>query len=132
MTHILLVDDDALLRRSLAFNLEQAEFRISTAGSAEDALALVRRDPPNLIVLDIGLPGMDGYELARRLRSELGDETPVLVALTGFGGEEDRRRSREAGFECHLVKPVEPDVLEKVLATLGFAEAQRRNQARAT
>ena len=60
--HILTVDDDALLRRSLAFNLEKAGYRVSTAATAEDALALARRDPPELILLDFGLPGMDGLD----------------------------------------------------------------------
>ena len=60
--HILIVDDDALLRRSLSFNLEQNGYRVSTAGNAEDALALARRDVPDLILLDIGLPGMDGLD----------------------------------------------------------------------
>jgi DNA-binding response OmpR family regulator len=63
--HILLIDDDALLRRSLAFNLEQAGYRVSTAANAEDALTLARRDPPGLVLLDIGLPGMDGLDALR-------------------------------------------------------------------
>ena len=67
--HILLVDDDALMRRSLAFNLEQAGFRASAAANAEAALALAHQTPPDLVLLDIGLPGMDGYEVARRLRA---------------------------------------------------------------
>jgi DNA-binding response OmpR family regulator len=69
--HILIVDDDNLLRRSLAFNLEQASYRVSTAASAEDALALADRDRPDLVLLDIGLPGMDGLEALRHFRERM-------------------------------------------------------------
>ena len=69
--HILVVDDDALLRRSLSLQLEQSGFRASTAETAEDALALARRDPPDLILLDVGLPGMDGLEALRHFQKEM-------------------------------------------------------------
>ncbi|MHC5541498.1 response regulator, partial [Singulisphaera rosea] len=70
------------------------------------------------ILLDIGMPGMDGYEVARRIRSrdEKTNPEPLLVALTGWGQDEDRRKSKEAGFDLHLVKPVDPDVLQSLLA----------------
>jgi CheY-like chemotaxis protein len=71
-----------------------------------------------VVFLDIGMPEMDGYEVARRLRRQPGGEGMVLVALTGWGQEEDRRRSQEAGFDRHLVKPVEPKALEHFLADL--------------
>jgi CheY-like chemotaxis protein len=71
-----------------------------------------------IVFLDIGMPGMDGYEVARRLRGEPGLRGVVLVALTGWGQEEDRRRSKEAGFDQHVVKPVEPAALENLLAGL--------------
>ena len=71
-----------------------------------------------MVLLDIGLPGMDGYEVARRLRGTPGFAGRVIVALTGWGQEEDRRRSREAGFDHHLVKPVDPAELETLLAGL--------------
>jgi CheY-like chemotaxis protein len=67
-----------------------------------------------VVLLDVGLPGMDGYEVARRLRGPH-DEGPRVVALTGYGREEDRRRSRDAGFTDHLVKPVDPEDLRKAL-----------------
>jgi DNA-binding response OmpR family regulator len=69
--HILIVDDDALLRRSLAFNLEKVGYHVSTATTAEDALAQVRLDPPDLVLLDIGLPGMDGLDALRSLRQQI-------------------------------------------------------------
>jgi DNA-binding response OmpR family regulator len=106
--HILLVDDDALLRRSLAFNLEQAGYRASTAASAEDALALARRDPPDLVLLDIGLPGMDGLEALRLFRSD--GETPVIF-LTGRRRELDEILGLELGADDYVTKPFEIDVL---------------------
>jgi CheY-like chemotaxis protein len=70
---------------------------------------------PDLVFLDIGMPGVDGYEVARRLRRQPGLETVRLVALTGYGQEEDRRLAREAGIDHHLVKPVNPEALEALL-----------------
>lgn len=74
--HILLVDDDVLLRRSLSFNLERAGYRASTAATAKNAMALARRDPPDLILLDIGLPGMDGLEAMRHFEESI--DVPVI------------------------------------------------------
>jgi CheY-like chemotaxis protein len=71
---------------------------------------------PEVVFLDIGLPGMDGYEVARRLRDEPGLRDVVLAALTGWGQREDRRRSQEAGFNHHFVKPVDPATLATILA----------------
>ena len=71
---------------------------------------------PAMVFLDIGMPGMDGYEVARRMRSHHALGQVVLVALTGWGQDGDRRRSREAGFDRHLVKPVDPATLQEVLA----------------
>ena len=73
---------------------------------------------PDMVFLDIGMPGMDGYEVARRLRQQAGLENVRLAALTGWGQQEDRRRSAEAGFDHHLVKPVEPKDLQGLLAQL--------------
>ena len=79
------------------------------------ALELIRRHRPDLVLLDIGLPGMDGYEVARRCRQDEDLRRIMLVAMTGYGKEEDRRRSQEAGFNAHLVKPVNLEDLQVLL-----------------
>ncbi len=107
-THILLVDDDTLMRRSLAFNLEQAGYRVSTAASAEDALAMARDDLPNLVLLDIGLPGMDGLEALREYRSSF--NLPVIF-LTARHRELDQVVGLEMGADDYITKPFDVDVL---------------------
>jgi PAS domain S-box-containing protein len=112
---ILVVDDNVDAAESLALllRLEGHDVRVAHDGPA--ALAAVEADPPDLLFLDIGMPVMNGYDVAQRLRQRPGLETLVLVAMTGWGQEEDRRRSQEAGFDRHLVKPVEPDALHQLL-----------------
>jgi DNA-binding response OmpR family regulator len=107
-SHILLVDDDALLRRSLAFNLEQASYRVSTAANAEDALALARRDRPDLVLLDIGLPGMDGLDALRYFQAQIG--VPVIF-LTARRRELDQVLGLEMGADDYITKPFDLDVL---------------------
>src|SRR5574341_983134 len=106
--HILLVDDDKLLRRSLSFNLEQASYRVSTANSAEEALALISRERPDLILLDIGLPGMDGLEAFRHFRVRL-NSVPVII-LTARRRELDEVLSLKLGAEDYVTKPFDLDV----------------------
>jgi DNA-binding response OmpR family regulator len=106
--HILIVDDDALLRRSLAFNLEQAGYRVSTAATAEDALAQVRLDPPGLVLLDIGLPGMDGLDALRNLRQQV--NVPVIF-LTARRRELDQVLGLELGADDYVTKPFDIAVL---------------------
>jgi DNA-binding response OmpR family regulator len=105
---ILLVDDDALLRRSLAFNLEQNGFEVKTAASAEDALAIIRHDRPDLVLLDIGLPGMDGLEALRQLREQ--DNFPVIF-LTARRRELDEILGLELGADDYITKPFNLDVV---------------------
>jgi DNA-binding response OmpR family regulator len=106
--HILLVDDDALLRRSLSLNLEKAGYRVSTAASAEDGWALARRDPPDLVLLDIGLPGMDGLEALHLFQEQAG--LPVIY-LTARRRELDEVLGLELGADDYITKPFELEVL---------------------
>jgi PAS domain S-box-containing protein len=115
---ILVVDDNADAAESLAAALGMAGHEVRFALEGESALAIAAEFRPEVVVLDIGLPGMDGYEVARRMRAELKREQPVILALTGYGQEEDRRRATAAGFDHYLVKPAAP---EAVLASLGSA-----------
>jgi DNA-binding response OmpR family regulator len=105
---LLLVDDDALMRRSLAFNLERSSYSTQTAATAEDALEIVQQNRPDLVLLDIGLPGMDGLEALRKLRDELG--IPVIL-LTARRRELDEVLGLEMGADDYVTKPFDFDVL---------------------
>jgi CheY-like chemotaxis protein len=106
---------DAAESLAMLLQLEGHDVRVAHDGPA--ALAAVEAEPPDLVFLDIGMPVMNGYDVARRLRQRPGPENLVLVAVTGWGQEEDRRRSQEAGFDHHLIKPVEPEALHSLLAS---------------
>jgi len=106
--HILVVDDDALMRRSLAFNLEQSGYRTNTAGNAEDALAMCQRDQPDLVLLDIGLPGMDGLDALRQIKDQF--NTPVIF-VTARRRELDEVLGLELGADDYVTKPFDLDVL---------------------
>ncbi|MGE5046997.1 MAG: ATP-binding protein, partial [Deltaproteobacteria bacterium] len=112
---ILLVDDNGDALEMLTELLRGAGHEVRSVSDGPAALEAVADFRPELAILDIGLPAMDGYDLAARLRERMGPETPVLVALTGYGQEADRRRSESAGFALHLVKPVEA---REILATI--------------
>jgi DNA-binding response OmpR family regulator len=105
---ILLVDDDALMRRSLAFHLEQAGYHVHTAANAEDALALVRTSLPDLVILDIGLPGMDGLDALRELKTR--HNLPVIF-LTARRRELDEVVGLELGADDYITKPFDVDVV---------------------
>lgn len=113
---ILVADDNAFAARMLAQILRSAGHEVATAGNGEAAIDMALRSTPDVVLLDIGLPGIDGYEVARRLRLEPSCAGTRLIALTGYGGQDDRQRSTEAGFEAHLVKPLDYDMLESHLA----------------
>jgi CheY-like chemotaxis protein len=112
----MVVDDNVDAAESLALLLRMEGHDVRVAHDGPAALAAVEAEPPDLVFLDIGMPVMNGYDVARRLRQRPGLDKLVLVAMTGWGQEEDRRRSQEAGFDHHLVKPVEPDALHQLLA----------------
>ena len=105
---ILLVDDDALMRRSLAFHLEQAGYQVRTAASAEDAIESVRFAPPDLVILDIGLPGKDGLEALREIKAQ--HNLPVIF-LTGRRRELDEVVGLEMGADDYITKPFDVDVV---------------------
>ena len=105
---ILLVDDDALMRRSLAFHVEQAGYQVHTAANAEDAISFVRNSPPDLVILDIGLPGMDGLDALREIKSQ--KNLPVIF-LTGRRRELDEVLGLELGADDYITKPFDVDVV---------------------
>ena len=105
---ILIIDDDALLRRSLSFSLGRAGYNVNTVATAEDGLALARRDPPDLVLLDIGLTGMDGLEALRRFKDHIG--SPVIF-LTARRRELDQVLGLEMGADDYVTKPFDLDVL---------------------
>lgn len=113
---VLVVEDDEDSALLLAETLGDHGYTVEVAHDGSSALEKAIAFKPHTAVLDVGLPDMDGYQLAARMRA-LSDMPPELrlIALTGYGGDEERRRSKEAGFDVHLVKPVMPDVLAKAL-----------------
>jgi PAS domain S-box-containing protein len=112
---VLVIDDNEDAAESLAMMLRMEGHEVRTGFSADDALEMARDWAVDVVLLDIGLPGMDGYEVARRLRAELPPTRLRLVALTGYGQPEDLLRSAEAGFDDHLVKPVAMEALARVI-----------------
>jgi PAS domain S-box-containing protein len=115
---VLVVDDNRDAADMISILLASAGHQVETAGDASQALSAVDAFQPQVAILDIGLPVMDGYALGRELRARLGSATPILIALTGYGQEQDQRRSAEAGFASHLVKPVDGKRLIQLVDTL--------------
>jgi CheY-like chemotaxis protein len=125
---ILIVDDSEDGAETLAMLLQFGGHETHKAHDGVEAIDLAERLRPDAVLLDIGLPGMNGYEVCSRIRKEPWGKEMVLVALTGWGQEEDRVRSREVGFDAHMVKPVDFRVLLKLLASLPAAtEAPSRS-----
>jgi signal transduction histidine kinase/CheY-like chemotaxis protein len=120
---ILIVDDNRDSADSLAMMLRIMGNDIHTAYDGEEAVAAAGEFRPDVVVLDIGLPKLNGYEACRRIRQQPWSKGVVLIAMTGWGQEEDRRRSQEAGFDKHMVKPVDPQVLMNVLGELDRVKA---------
>lgn len=114
--HILIVDDNRDAADSIAILLRLKGHMVDVSYDGDAALLIPARSEADLILLDIGLPGIDGYEVARRLRPQL-KEGAQIVALTGYGTDEGRRRSHEAGFDAHVVKPITQDVLEALITS---------------
>jgi CheY-like chemotaxis protein len=115
---VLIVDDNEDAANSLAMVLQLSGHETASVYTAADALEHAAVFKPDVVLLDIGLPGMDGYGVARRLRELPGLRGIKLVAVTGYGRSDDRLRARDAGFDDHLTKPVEFEVLDRTLARM--------------
>jgi CheY-like chemotaxis protein len=111
------VDDNRDAATSLAIMLRLMGNESQTAHDGLEALEVAALFRPDLILLDIGMPKLNGYDTARQIRQESWGKHVALVALTGWGQEEDRRKSRDAGFDSHMVKPIQLQDLEKLLAS---------------
>jgi CheY-like chemotaxis protein len=112
---VLVVDDNLDAAEGLGMLLSLRGHQVATAYDGQGAIERARELQPDVVLLDIGLPRIDGFEVARRLREEHRARPMVLVALTGYGQERDRVRAREAGFDHHLVKPLDFETIESVL-----------------
>jgi CheY-like chemotaxis protein len=113
---VLVVDDDAGSREALRALVRAWGHDVDVAEDGEHAIELTTSRRPAVVLLDIGMPDMDGYDVARRIRSAPGGHQPYLVALTGWGGSEDRRVARTAGFDAFVVKPADLDALQALIA----------------
>jgi CheY-like chemotaxis protein len=113
---VLVVDDNQDAADSLAMLLHLAGHEVRAVNDGATGVEVAKALRPDVVLLDIGLPGMDGYEVAHQLRNLPGLEAVVLAAMTGYAQEEERRRTHQAGFDAHLVKPVDLADLEKVFA----------------
>lgn len=122
---ILVVDDNEDAAVSTAMLLEAMGNEVLTAYDGEEALGVASDFRPQVILLDLGMPKLNGYEAARRLRQESWGKEMILIALTGWGQDQDRQRTRDAGFDHHLVKPVDPTALRNLLAELDAQSTQR-------
>ena len=120
--HVLLVEDNRDAREMLQALLELRGHRVDVAKDGPSGVSRALASPPEVAFVDLGLPGFDGYEVARRLRAELPPDKLLLVALSGYGSQEDRQKSQQAGFDHHLVKPVAKDALENIIARAGPAQ----------
>lgn len=112
---VLVIEDNEDVADTLFDWLESTGRRVSLARSGETGVDMFRRARPRVVLCDLGLPGMDGFEVCRSIRAMAPDEQPVMVALTGYGQEADLNRTRDAGFDHHLIKPVAPDLLDALL-----------------
>jgi signal transduction histidine kinase len=115
---VLLIDDNVDSCELCALAFEQFGHTVRSANDGETGLALALSDTYDVAIIDIGLPGVDGYEIARRVRAEKAGLQPPLVALTGYGRDEDRQRALESGFNAHLVKPIDTFHLERTVSKL--------------
>jgi len=113
---VVVVDDNEDIRETTSDLLREFGHSVEVARNGEEGVALILDTEPDVAIVDVGMPVLDGYGVAQRVRAKLGADRVRLVAMTGFGLEKDRRKALEAGFDAHLVKPVEVGALMTVLA----------------
>lgn len=112
---VLVVEDSVDAADSLALILELEGYRVAIANDGRSALESIERHPPSAILLDLGLPDIDGLEVARRVRDRFGPQVPLIIAISGHGNASDRSATDSGGFDDHLVKPVDPQVILELL-----------------
>ena len=122
---ILLVEDNKDTLASLAAVLRYEQYDVVTAPDGFVAIELAKLYPPDVVLLDIGLPGMDGYAVAEALRKQEAGRTLYIAAVTGYGKDEDKRRAAEAGIDAHLTKPAHPSAIIRLLEA--FESRRRKN-----
>jgi signal transduction histidine kinase/CheY-like chemotaxis protein len=115
---VLIVEDNPDIRETLRMVLEIWGHEVTSADTGQEGLELARREHPDVALIDIGLPGMNGYEVARTIRTDRLQPQIKLVAITGYGQPDDRERTLKAGFDTHLLKPIDPQVLQKIIASV--------------
>ncbi len=113
---ILIAEDEADCAESLAWLLRFYGHKVEIARNGLSALEAAQAHQPDVLLLDLGLPGISGYEVAERLKKQAGEKKPFIIAVTGFGREQDRRQSEASGIDLHLTKPVDPEQLRAVLS----------------
>ena len=122
---ILVADDDADMVLSLTALLRDEGYEVRGVHRGAEVLQAIFNFAPDVVLLDIGMPQMSGYEVARALRERFGSARPALIAVTGLAGEVDRRQARAAGFEYHVAKPFEPRALLRLIGALAGAAPGR-------
>ena len=115
---MLVVDDNSDIAESTSLVLKLAGYEVKTVLSGQDAIDVAPAFQPAIVLLDIGMPGLDGYAVARHLKGEPKLKDAWLIAVSGYGTAADRVRTKQAGFDRHLVKPVDPLVLQRLLGDL--------------
>ena len=115
---ILLIEDNKLTAESTRLLLSDDGYEVQTASNGQTGLETARNFHPQVVLCDIGLPGMDGYQVIRSLRQDEALASSYAIAMTGYGREEDQRQAHEAGFDLHMTKPIDYDNLRRTLASL--------------
>jgi CheY-like chemotaxis protein len=128
---VLIVDDNDDACESLSLLLRMNGYDTHIAKDGPSALEAARLFDPEVAILDIGLPALDGYQVAKRLREQPATKNAVLIAVTGYGQDADKERSKEAGFDYHLVKPVDPEKLQQILTMLAYHQGESPGSGKA-